>query len=73
MLNAIGQDDKNFIDHFLGIDVMSCRLIYTKSIRSYLITDDGITFVGYVILVAFGVIYGGIVTIVLDYYEETQQ
>ena len=65
VLNAIGQDDKNLLIALFGIDVMYVELLYTESIRSYLITDDGITFVGYVVRVALGVIYGGIVDLIV--------
>ena len=65
VLNAIGQDDKNLLMAFFGIDVVYIELLYTESIRSYLITDDGITFVGYVVRVVLGAIYGGIVDLIV--------
>lgn len=65
VLNAIGQDDKNLLIVFLGIDVIYVELLYMESIRSYLIADDGITFVGYVVRVVLGVIYGGIIDLIV--------
>ena len=65
VLNAIGQDDKNLLVVFFGIDVIYVELLYMESIRAYLITDDGITFVGYVVRVVLGVIYGGILDLIV--------
>ncbi len=60
LLNAVGQDDKNLLISLLSLDVIFSSLIYNESIRPILFNEEHFTFLGYVIRVGLGMLYGAI-------------
>lgn len=61
ILNAVGQDDKNLLISLLSFDVVFSSLIYSESIRPILFNEEHFTFIGYVIRVGLGMLYGAII------------